>query len=438
MKLRDYQIELSNKGAQILSDLKIVYFVMQVRTGKTLTALNTANLYGAKKVLFITKLKAISSIQEDYNALNPDFEIQIINKESLHKVTDNDFDLLIVDENHAVSSSFPKPNQAAKMIKERFGSLPQIYLSGTPAIESGSQWYHSFWISNYSPFKEFKNFYGWTKVYTEPSIKHFGAIKVNDYSKAKTEQIMPKIEPYLIRYTQEDAGFSTTITETVLHHPVNEKTKGIVKRLLRDLVVVGAEEKIMGDSPAKLMSKIHQIENGTIIFESGNAKIMDHSKAEFIRDYFKGKKMGIFYYFKKEYELLKDVFGDDLTNDLDVFNSTDKHIALQQVSGSEGLSLKNADVLVFYNTGYSGKLYTQGRDRLTTMERKSNEIFFVFDESGINARIYESLINKKKYNEKTFQKDYQREINPNINPQLVKKRGMVRNQTQRHVNIGNT
>ena len=62
MKLRDYQIELSNKGAEILQRLKIVYLAMEVRTGKTLTSLEIAKLYGAKNVLFLTKKKAIQSI----------------------------------------------------------------------------------------------------------------------------------------------------------------------------------------------------------------------------------------------------------------------------------------------------------------------------------------------------------------------------------------
>jgi superfamily II DNA or RNA helicase len=61
MKLRQYQIDLSNKGCDILTKFGIVYFAMQVRTGKTLTALNTAELFGAKKVLFLTKKKAIGS-----------------------------------------------------------------------------------------------------------------------------------------------------------------------------------------------------------------------------------------------------------------------------------------------------------------------------------------------------------------------------------------
>ena len=63
--LRDYQIELSEKAVKILRLKNIVYLSMEVRTGKTLTSLNTAKLYGAKNVLFLTKKKAISSIEKD-------------------------------------------------------------------------------------------------------------------------------------------------------------------------------------------------------------------------------------------------------------------------------------------------------------------------------------------------------------------------------------
>lgn len=406
LTLRDYQIELSNKCLEVLKKLKIVYLIAEVRTGKTLTALNTANLYGAKKVLFITKLKAISSIQNDYDALAPDFDIVIINKESLHKVADNDFDLLIVDENHAVSSTYPKPNKSAKEIKSRFGNLPQIYLSGTPAIESGSQWFHSFWISNFSPFRNYKNFYAWAKDYTTTAIKHFGALKVNDYSKSIDEKILAVIEPYLVKFTQKEAGFSTEISEHILYHDLHPTIKGMVDKLCKKLVLQGKDEAVLGDTPAKLMSKVHQIENGTIIFESGNTKILDTGKAEFIRDRFAGKKIAIFYYFKKEWDLLKAVFGENLTADLDEFNTTGKHIALQQISGSEGISLKAADVLVFLNFGYSGRHFTQARDRMTTLTREENNIYFVLSRGGINERIYRAVKNKKRYNEKLFCKDY--------------------------------
>ena len=51
--LREYQKEIVDKGIITLNRHKIVYLSMEVRTGKTLTALSIAR--GYKSVLFVTK-----------------------------------------------------------------------------------------------------------------------------------------------------------------------------------------------------------------------------------------------------------------------------------------------------------------------------------------------------------------------------------------------
>ena len=420
IKLRDYQIDLSDKCLDRLKRLKIVYLVAEVRTGKSLTALHTADRYGAKKVLFITKKLAIKSIISDYKALAPSFELVVINNESLHKVEGNDFDLIISDEHHR-NSSFPKPNKSAKEIRRRFGHLPQIYLSGTAWVESMSQVFHSFWVSEFSPFGKYRNFYAWAKDYTTPHTKHYGQLKVADYSKSIDDKIEPEIAPYIVTFTQSEAGFSTEITERVIPYKIPAKIESMIRKLMKDLIIQGREEVILADTASKLMSKVHQLEGGTIIFESGNSMILDTGKAELIKQYFKGKKIAMFYYFKKEWELLKSVFGDTLTENLDEFNSTDKHIALQQVSGSEGISLKAADVLVYYSAGYSGRQYVQGRDRLSTIDRKRNEVFFVLTQGGLTEKIYKTIKSKKRYNEKTFIKDYCREYGSEFNNKIFQK-----------------
>ena len=78
--LRDYQKELSQKAVEILRSKNIVYLSMEVRTGKTLTSLETAKLYGAKRVLFLTKKKAIQSILDEYNnfCYSESFELFVI------------------------------------------------------------------------------------------------------------------------------------------------------------------------------------------------------------------------------------------------------------------------------------------------------------------------------------------------------------------------
>jgi len=94
--------------------------------------------------------------------------------------------------------------------------------------------------------------------------------------------------------------------------------------------------------------------------------------------------------------------GDKITNDLEEFNTTDKWIALQIVSGREGISLKAAKYLVYYNIDFSAVSYWQSRDRLTTMERQHNEVYWIFAKRGIENKIYKTVMEKKDYTLKIF------------------------------------
>lgn len=117
-KLRDYQVDIANKAVEVLKLNKIVYIAAQVRCGKTLMALETAKLFGAKNVLFLTKKKAISSILNDYEEFGyaNHFHIEVANNESMHKLTGK-YDLVVHDESHRFGS-FPKPGIGAKTYKK--------------------------------------------------------------------------------------------------------------------------------------------------------------------------------------------------------------------------------------------------------------------------------------------------------------------------------
>lgn len=402
MILRDYQNDIVTKAKTILNQFGIVYLAMEVRTGKTATALTIAKDY--KRVLFITKKKAIQSILDDFSALNYNYELVVINNESMHKI-DGKFDLIISDEHHR-NGTYPKPNLSAKFIRSNFSKLPMIFLSGTPSPESFSQLYHQFWVSSNSPFNEYKNFYTWSKDFVTIQEKNFGFKVVKDYSNANFLKINDYISKYFIKFTQNEAGFETKVSENVLICDLKPTTTRLIEQLKRDLIIVGKEEEIIADTKVKLMQKIHQLCSGTIIFESGNGKVIDDSKAVFIKSEFKDKKIAIFYKFQNELKAIKSVFGDSVTTDLEEFNSTDKNIALQIVSGREGISLKNAEVLIYYNIDFSALSYWQSRDRLTTMDRKSNNIFWIFSRNGIEQKIYEKVINKKDFTLKHFNTEF--------------------------------
>lgn len=301
-----------------------------------------------------------------------------------------------MDEAHRFGS-FPKPSKGAKDFKARFSNKPIMLLSGTPTPESYSQIYHQFWISNRTPFSQYTNFYKWANTFVNKKTKYLGAITCIDYSEAKINLIEPIIKPYIITMTQTDAGFSSSVTEHVIKVKMEDKTYNLINKLIKDKVVQGRADVILADTAVKELSKVHQLYSGTVKFESGNSMVLDYSKANYIKDYFKGKKIGIFYKFKEEYVALKFVFRDLLTDSLEEFDSSDKIIALQIVSGREGISLKNAECLVYYNIDFSATSYWQSRDRLTTMNRLNNNVYWIFAEGGIEEKIYKTVLNKKDY-----------------------------------------
>jgi len=404
-QLREYQVEIANRGVKILRSKMMLYLSMAVRCGKTLTALEICKLYGAKRILFITKLKAFSSIEDDYNKFNYEafFNITIINKESIHKIETNDFDVIVCDEAHGLFGTYPKPNNFTKNYKKRFSKIPAILLSGTPTPESFSQIYHQFFISKFSPFGE-ASFYKWAHNFVNVKKVNRGYSVVNDYSDARIDLIREKISPYIISFTQKEAGFTSEVNENILYCDMSEMTYKLIKQLKRDLFIQGKDELVLADTGIKMMSKVYQLSNGHVIFESGNSKIMDLSKGLFIKESFKGQKIAILYKFKNDLEILKQVYGDRLTESIEEFNTTDKNLAMQFIRGREGVNLSSADKLVFYTLDFSATTYFQARARLQTKDRLNTDVYFIFTRGGMEQHILKALNEKKNFTLSHFKK----------------------------------
>ena len=406
MKFREYQVEIINTAQTVLLAHRFVYLSMEVRTGKTLTALGVAEKLGINNLLFVTKKKAIGSIEADYKKLMPSYQITVINYESLHKV-EGEFDFMVLDEAHTMGA-YPKPSKRTKLIKEIIQSQnPYVVLmSGTPTPESFSQIYHQVYACLENPFNQYKTFYKFAKEYVNVTQRMFHSMPSNNYDDGKPE-IIDMMKPYMISYTQKEAGFKSQIKEHVLKVKMSDLTYRFVKEMSEHRLIEGkkTQEVILGDTNVKKMSKIHQLFSGTVKLENGTRMITDLSKARFIRTEFKNKKIAVFYKFKAEYEALKQVYGDGITDDLNEFDATSKNIALQIASGREGISLKKADCLVYYNIDFSALSYWQSRDRMTTKDSTVSDVYWIFAEKGIETRIYKTVINKKDYTLKHFEKD---------------------------------
>jgi hypothetical protein len=397
--LRDYQLEAVTKGGEILKAKGLLILNYEVRTGKSHIALSIGSNYS--NVLFVTKLKAISSIQKDYATAGYTYPITIINYEQLHKHKSN-YDLVIFDESHSLAA-FPKPSIRTKQAKRICANgCKVILMTGTLLPESNAQIFHQLFVSNYSPFRNYANFYKWHNDFGTIKLKYTSYGTSNDYSVVSYEKVIKYIDPIMLTYTQKEAGFVSEIKEHFMTVEMKPSTYAIIDRLSKDLIIEGKSGVVLADTSVKLMQKVHQMYSGTVKFEDGNRIDFDDSKAVAIKQRFAGKKIAIFYKFIAELDAIKKHF--DVTDNIEEFNNSNKTIALQIISGREGINLSSAEALVYYNIDFSAISYWQSRDRCTTINRTHTDVYWMFAKDGIEWQIYKSVAKKKDFVLQTFKK----------------------------------
>ena len=408
-KLREYQEDNANTLAEIIKEFGIAAFIAEMRTGKTLTSIHLATIIGAKDVLFVTKKKAISSILSDAELYQNKYNLDVINYEQLHNVNKR-YDLVIIDESHSLGA-FPKPSNRAVELKRICDINTKILLlSGTITPESYAQIFHQLWVSHYSPFKDYKNFYAWHKEYGIPAKKYVYNRELNDYSKVKQERIQSDIQHLMLTYTQEEAGFESLVQEVILYVPMSDKVKWAVDKIKKDKLFKTKDgQVVLADTAVKEMQKIHQICSGSVKTDDGNAIIFDDTKSTFIKERFKGQKIAIFYKYIAEGMQLRYTFAGRIIEDPMAFNeaSGDAVFISQIQSGREGINLSTAEALIMYNIDFSAVSYWQSRARMQTKDRaEASKVYWIFTTGGIEDKIFGMVQNKKDFTLSHFKKIY--------------------------------
>jgi hypothetical protein len=379
----------------------MAYLAMQVRTGKTLTALEACRLYGAKRVLFLTKKKAILSIINDYNNFGYTFGLTVKNYEQLGKFPFA-YDVAVCDEAHGLGA-YPKPSLRARLLKRCVGTTPVVYLSGTPTPESYSQIYHQLWISARSPYARYRNFYAWARDYVVVKQERRGAYLINNYDAADEARIRRDLAPIMLTYTQEQSGFDCPVEEHI-HEILDTRIPELIRRIYRDRILRMCCGDIVADTPAALMGKMHQISSGTVIGSEYTA-IFSDAKARYIRAKFCGKRIAIFYKFAAERTVILSIFPQ-ATESPEAFQRGESDIFISQIqSGREGITLSTADAIVMYGIDYSAVSYWQARARLQALDRTSPaEVHWIFALGGIERRVHEAVKSKHDFTYSYFRR----------------------------------
>lgn len=407
-ELRPYQSQKVEEAYPILTQRGMVYLALETRTGKTAIALTLAKMVGLP-VLFVTKKKAIPSIESDHKDLNYGLDLTVINYEMLHTIT-KAHRLVILDEAHTLGG-FPKPGVRAKQVRKLTDKCPVILLSATPTPESLSQIYHQLWAANahLAFIYEHKNFYSWAHAFVDIKQRRIGTGQmVNDYSCAKESLIQPEIDKVMLTLTQEEAGFRfTTQYENIINVHVPDWIVEKYRQIKKDGVAIIRGRRIVADTAASRLSKLHQLCGGTVLDEDDNIVVVSAQKAIEARKLLdKYGKLAIYYKFRGEGQLLRSVFIKELHETWQEFQDAESGVFIAQFrSAAEGINLSTARAILFYTLDYAYLAYEQTRNRIQQYNMQGRGIlYFLFSDLGLEKEIREIVESKKNYTSVHFKK----------------------------------
>lgn len=392
MELYKHQKEIIQKAKPILEVYNLAYIVAETRTGKTLATICLLK-DDYENILVVTKKKAISSWLSDLKLAKAE-NFEVINYESIHKIPQIDYDVIVIDEAHSIGS-YPKPSKRAKDLKQIAKGKKIVYLSATPTAETYSQIFHQLWVSSYSPFTE-KNFYNWYRKYgVDDSIMIHGRM-IKRYKESKEDLIMPMIEHLMIKMTKEKANFKVLVKEQKHIVKPKDELQELSKYFEKHKVISIRNETITAETPPDLLSKLHQISGGTIKASDEVSFFLSLHKVEYIKkNLSKSNKIVILCNYIKERQLLL-AYLENSTDDVKKFKEDDYKYFIGHIKTfSEGVDFSYADTMIIYSLNFSATTYLQSKERLANKKRsKAIVVHYLLTLNSIDDYIYEAVSNK--------------------------------------------
>ncbi len=392
IKALPHQDLYSDKAVEILNKYGLCYLMFEPRVGKSYTAILTAEkMQDIRNVLILTRKKAIEGIEKFLHNVSKNYTVT--NFEQSHKLNSEDYCFIIIDEASSISA-FPKPSNVTKNIRKLAYDKKVLFLSGTPFIESPSQIFHQFYVTNYSPFSNYKNFYSWHKDYGIESSIFVAGRNIKQYNKCKPE-LLDEVDKYCLKLTQSDIGIESKAEDELHFVELSERTKKIYNTLQRKKVISVYDVnqnvvKIVCDNVIKLRMTLHMIESGCFKVDDNYYELGNTEKIDYIKKNFKEtENMVIMSNFVQERELLKKHFK--------------KARILSSISNSMGVDLSKSDSFIIYSQSYSGTHHVQLRDRIVNMNGStSNKVHFILTKNAISHQVYIATSNKKDFNNSLY------------------------------------
>lgn len=403
---KPHQINIANEAIPILKSNGIVYLAMEERTGKSIIALRICEAMATSdNVLILTTKKASEGWVETLSKYPHNKKYTLGTYTSAHKILGK-FSMVILDEAHKYISGYPKTSITWKNTFKLTIGKPIVYLSATPYAQGPQLLFHQFALSSYSPWKKYKNFYDWFKIYClrdkngdVPVTKISSTQTVVDYTKVDLAKVLRDAQHLFISYTRKELGFKHEPKDVLHYIQLSPAIKEIYNTLIDSKVLDftssenGKDYKLICDEPSKLRWSLHMLEGGVLKVNDDYINLGNREKVDYIlAKWGDVKSLAIMYYFKADFVKLSKEF---------------KHATLLQAStNAEGVDLSHFKDLVIYSQNHSTSQHTQRRARQANMGREEEiNVHYLLVKGAISDKAYKTVsINKQNFVDTVFER----------------------------------
>lgn len=385
------QEQKSDEAVEILRKYRLVYLAMEERTGKTLTAIRTAEKLGATKVLVLTKLAPIKGWEDTLAAYAHTFSTVLVTNYHQAKNVKGTFELVILDEAHNYISGYPKRSamnkEVAKLVKGKY----LIYSSATPHAQGLQLLYHQFYLSSWSPFAQYKNAYLFHAALGIPDLQWIGGVPRETYKKVKADEVLKLCQHLFVYATRAEMGYEKE-PEDVLHFiELDPVTKDVYNVMMKDRVIELNGLELVLDKVAKLRATLHMLEGGVMKVDEAYHVLGNREKVDYILDTWGDTPdVVIMYHYKAEKLKLEAIF---------------KHaLLLQGTTNAEGIDLHKYAHLIIYSQDWSTARHSQRRARQANKAREEDiKVHFLLCKGAISEEVYKTVsVNKTNYIDSCF------------------------------------
>ena len=305
---------------------------------------------------------------------------------------------LILDESSYIKNE--RSNRSKFIMKLRFENV--ILLSGTPVAGKYEELYSQIKMLGWNITK--KEYWETYIEYIEVEVNGFPQKIVTGYK--NVNRLKRKLREH---------GAVFMKSEDVLELPNQvhtiEKVKSTsdYKKFKKDRVLIKDGIELVGDTVLTKMLYLRQL-----------ASMYNKNKIDKLKELLESTddRLIIFYNFKYEYELIKDICESlhkpvsvvngsikDLTN----YDTKDNAVTLcQYQSAAMGINLQKCNKIIYFSLTLSSELFEQSKKRTHRIgQNRTCFYWYLMSEKSIDEDIYRTLLERKDYTDKLFEEDDQ-------------------------------